>query len=196
MINVHFLLNFRPQSRRNFGEQVLNTFFTKTMAAIFDFNGSGRLGRERNLYQGGGRRSKKGEGWGWGNEEACPKSLSFCKTPFAQNGLIGAVKLQLSITSQMCHLSVILTFRSCGRKRKMANSDCKVISFHSALEEALKCLSEFNMSRALKSEQKEAISTLVCGRDVPVVLPTGFWKSLIFQVLVLMKEITTGNLRA
>ena len=56
----------------------------------------------------------------------------------------------------------------------MANSDCKVISFHSALEEALKCLSEFNMSRALKSEQKEGISTLVCGRDVPVVLPTGF----------------------
>ena len=28
------------------------------MAAIFDFNGSGRLGREINLYQGGGRRSK------------------------------------------------------------------------------------------------------------------------------------------
>ena len=114
--------------------------------------------------------------------------------------LIGAVKLQLSITSQMCHLSVILTFRSCGRKRKMANSDCKIISFHSALEEALKCLSEFNMSRALKSEQKEAISTLVCGKDLLAVLPTGFWKSLIFQVLVLMKEIITEsrnrNLRA
>ena len=30
----------------------------KIMAAIFDFNGSGRLGREINLYQGGGRRSK------------------------------------------------------------------------------------------------------------------------------------------
>ena len=40
----------------------------------------------------------------------------------------------------------------------MANSDCEVISFDSALEEA------FNMSRALKSEQKEAISTLVSGR--------------------------------
>ena len=37
----------------------------------------------------------------------------------------------------------------------MANSDCEVISFDSALEEALKCLSEFNMSRALKSGQKK-----------------------------------------
>ena len=56
------------------------------------------------------------------------------------------------------------------------------------------------MSRALKLEQKEAISTLVCGKDLLAVLPTGFWKSLIFQVLVLMKEIITEsrnrNLRA
>ena len=40
------------QTRRNFGERVLSIFLTKIMAAIFDFNGSGRLGRERSLYQG------------------------------------------------------------------------------------------------------------------------------------------------
>ena len=57
MVNVHFLLNFRLQVRRNFGERVLSTFLTKIMAAIFHFNGSGRLGREGNLYQGDGRRS-------------------------------------------------------------------------------------------------------------------------------------------
>ena len=28
-------------------------FFVEIMAVIFDFNGSRRLGRERNLYQGG-----------------------------------------------------------------------------------------------------------------------------------------------
>ena len=82
----------------------------------------------------------------------------------------------------------------------MANSVCKDINFYSAPKEALKYLSEFNMSRALKLEQKEAISTLVCGKDLLAVLPTGFWKSLIFQVLVLMKEIITEsrnrNLRA
>ena len=59
--------------------------------------------------------------------------------------LIGAVRLQLSITSQMCHLSVILTFRSCWRKRKMANSDCELVSFYSTIEETLNCLSEFNV---------------------------------------------------
>ena len=77
----------------------------------------------------------------------------------------------------------------------MASSDCEVISFDPALKEAPKCLSEFNRSRALKSEQKEAISALVSGNDLQAVLPTGYWKSLIFQVLVLMKEIMTGNLR-
>ena len=42
------------QNRFNFGKEVLNIFLTKIMAAIIDFNGSGRLGREINLYQGGG----------------------------------------------------------------------------------------------------------------------------------------------
>ena len=59
----------------------------------------------------------------------------------------------------------------------MASSDCEVISYDSALEEAPKCLSEFNRSRASKSEQKEAISALVSGNDSLAVLPTGFWKA-------------------
>ena len=46
------------QSWRNFGERVPSNILTKIMAAIFDFNDSERLGRERNLYQGGGWRSK------------------------------------------------------------------------------------------------------------------------------------------
>ena len=55
----------------------------------------------------------------------------------------------------------IYTFSSCGKMRKMANSvNDEVASFDSAFEEALKCLSQFNMSSALKLEQKEA-STLV-----------------------------------
>ena len=36
------------------------------MAAIFDFNGNGRLGRKRNLYQGGGRWSNMKRGVGVG----------------------------------------------------------------------------------------------------------------------------------
>ena len=78
----------------------------------------------------------------------------------------------------------------------MANFDSEVLSFDSALEETLKCLSEFNMSLALKLGKNEAISALVSGNDLLAVLPTGSWKSLIFQVLVPMKEIMTGNIRA
>ena len=37
------------QSRRNFSERVLGTFLMKIMAALFDFNGIRRLGREGNL---------------------------------------------------------------------------------------------------------------------------------------------------
>ena len=48
---------FSLQSRCHFGERVLIIFLMKIMAALFDFNDSGRLGRERNLYQGGGQRS-------------------------------------------------------------------------------------------------------------------------------------------
>ena len=48
----------------NFGEQVLYVP-GETKAAIFDFYTSGRLRRERNLYQKGKQRSngKRGEGW-------------------------------------------------------------------------------------------------------------------------------------
>ena len=48
---------FNLQSGRNFGERVFIIFLMKIMTTLFDFNGSGRLGRERNLYQGGGQRS-------------------------------------------------------------------------------------------------------------------------------------------
>lgn len=38
---------------------MLSFFVTEILPAIFDFNGRGRLGKEINLYYGGGRRSKK-----------------------------------------------------------------------------------------------------------------------------------------
>ena len=52
------------QTRHNFGERVLSIFLTKIMATIFDFNGSGRLGRERSSYQGVVDSQKYVERWG------------------------------------------------------------------------------------------------------------------------------------
>ena len=39
---------------------------------------------------------------------------------------------------------------------------------------ALKCLQEFNLSRTLKSERKEAISILVSGKELLAVLPNAW----------------------
>ena len=57
-----------------------------------------------------------------------------------------------------------------------------LFSINCTLEEALKCLLEYkNMSPALKSEQKEAISTLALGL------------ALYFTCWFCMKEIMTGK---
>ena len=45
----------------------------------------------------------------------------------------------------------------------------------------------------LKSEQKEAVESLLKGRDVFGVLSTGFGKSLIFQLFVLVKNRVSNS---
>ena len=45
----------------------------------------------------------------------------------------------------------------------------------------------------LKPEQSEAIESLLNGKDVFAVLPTGFGKSLIYQSFVFAKEIMDGH---
>ena len=71
----------------------------------------------------------------------------------------------------------------------MANT----LSFDDALAEALSFLSELGMSRVLRPEQKEAIYSLVHERDLLAVLPTGFGKSLIFQLLINVKQILSSK---
>ena len=57
-------------------------------------------------------------------------------------------------------------------------------NFDSALEKALQCLSYFGMSGELRTEQTKAIRTLVSRGDLLAILPNGFGKSLIFQILL------------
>ncbi|CAH3022187.1 unnamed protein product, partial [Porites evermanni] len=65
--------------------------------------------------------------------------------------------------------------------------------FDSALEKALLALAGLGISLKLQSEQKQAVTTLLSRQDLLAVLPTGFGKSLIFQLLVRVKEILTGK---
>ena len=60
--------------------------------------------------------------------------------------------------------------------------------FQAFLDKALNILSEQGLTRDLWQEQKFSMKQLFSRGDLPAVLPTGFGKSLIFQVLALMKE--------
>lgn len=61
-------------------------------------------------------------------------------------------------------------------------------AFEACLRKALNFLAERGFSRELRQEQKSSIKQLLSGGYVLAVLPTGFGKSMIFQLLALMKE--------
>ena len=61
-------------------------------------------------------------------------------------------------------------------------------AFKACLQQALNFLADRGFSRELRQEQKSCIKQLFTGEDVLAVLPTGFGKSMIFQLLALMKK--------
>ena len=61
--------------------------------------------------------------------------------------------------------------------------------FESCLNEVLEDLRSKGFAFSLKSEQRSSLRNLFEGKDLLAVLPTGFGKSLIFQLLVLMMEV-------
>ena len=60
--------------------------------------------------------------------------------------------------------------------------------FEVLLAETLRSLEESGLKFALKAEQKKAIRHLFERKDVLAVLPTGYGKSLIFKLLVLLAK--------
>jgi len=67
------------------------------------------------------------------------------------------------------------------------------LTFDDALTEVLLFLSELGMSRVLRPEQKEAICSPVHGSHLLAVLPTGSGKSLIFQLLIRVKQTLSSK---
>ena len=132
--------------------------------------------------------------WGGGGKGKIrlPAGLVRLQNPYTRwtGPLIGAVSCNLI---DVCHLR---SFFSSGRSAILLiwkENGKNTLSFDDALAEALSYLSELGMSRVLRPEQKEAIYCLVHGSDLLAVLPTGFGKSLIFQLLIRVKQILSSK---
>ena len=117
------------QSRRTFGEGVLSNFITKIIAAIFSSNDSERLGREINLYQGGGPRSKIKRAVGVGKPfppPPTPTVHSNCKSNIA-----GRINDRDLITLARTHKTPTghcLRKKICMRTSKLKLFDCVFFS--------------------------------------------------------------------
>ena len=55
------------------------------------------------------------------------------------------------------------------------------------------CLSRFPKIDSLKPEQKKGVEALLAGQDVLAILPTGFRKSLIYQMFCMAKLSSNAN---
>ena len=60
--------------------------------------------------------------------------------------------------------------------------------FQAALQKALTFFSQRGFNRQLRQEQKSSVKQLFTGGDLLAALPTGFGKSLIFQLLALVND--------
>ncbi|XP_068674561.1 putative ATP-dependent DNA helicase Q1 [Montipora foliosa] len=60
-------------------------------------------------------------------------------------------------------------------------------------DELQECLSRFPKIDLLKPEQKQAVEALLAGQDVMAILPTGFGKSLIYQMFCMAKLSSNAN---
>ncbi len=84
--------------------------------------------------------------------------------------------------------------KACSQFTFNMADDCDDACFEGYLGEALSSLNENGGNIVLKEEQKKAIKHLFERKDLLAVLPTGFGKSLIFQLLVLMtRTARSGN---
>ena len=125
-----------------------------------------------------GKGRKKGEG-GWGRWRkgalaAKARITPFERLKFGRKMLIGRDSSRVSEVG------------SGEKKFKMADSSTR--DFNSCLESVLSSLKDKGFKFVLKDEQIKALRQLYDGGDLVAVLPTGFGKSLIIQLLVLTKS--------
>ena len=149
--------------------QGIETLVTASVSVVaFDVLGSARIRAKAKNWGGGEKRRKR-----------LPAETWILQNAFAhkREHLIGAVFISLNIDS--CQLNV----------RKGVNMvDSTGDEFDRCLQKALDILAERGFKLSLKEGQKTSIRKLWIG-DLLAVRPTGFGKSLIFQLLVPEKKV-------
>ena len=92
-------------------------------------------------------------------------------------------------TLQFHWLTQINSINIQDQRFDMVISSCD--AFEEYMQRVLNGLQEKGFKLNLKSEQTKAIRHLYEGRDLLAVLPTGYGKSLIFQILVMLNTKKT-----
>ena len=107
-------------------------------------------------------------------------------------------KRETARTARANEISVGLTTQKYDWLMRDALTTCKLSTMETidklimakALQESLL---RFPKIDTLKAEQSEALEALITGRDVIAIVPTGFGKSLIFQLFCEIKLVTNPN---
>ena len=79
-----------------------------------------------------------------------------------------------------------------GSSRDEGEVFLQTVNFESALAHALRCLESSDL--ILKPQQKEATRLVWEGKGVFVLLPTGFGKSIIYEILPFLFDYKLGRL--
>jgi len=135
--------------------------------------------------------SEKAEGVGR-KGIACSQSQTFYRTPVAhERGAIAQFDWLLARQSKsdMKNLTFLHNRHPEYKKTNQKTLAESVEGFAFSLQETLKDLSKNGKQIDLKPEQGAAIKSLVHGQDVLAILPTGFGKSAIYQILVGVKKM-------
>ena len=127
-------------------------------------------------------------GGGWAKITPARSHCYLCKTPFALRLSSSGQSQAKCVIWASCWHFVLVGERERERER-WRTLYCEVLSFDSLSRKHLSVFRNL-MSRASESKQKEAISTLVSGKDLPAVLPTVFFeKGWYFRCWYLGKKL-------
>ena len=139
-----------------------------------------------------------GRGWG-GKEKPAAEAIHFTEHRSSMNGKQLGITIGQPCVNQNseCQQLVNRWIKDRSISELSAGSSLAVVennSFEFALQETAEVFSPSGKSINLKPEPVGAVKSLLNGKDILAVLPTGFGKSAIFQFFLRVKEYMSKDL--